>query len=208
MRNTTLLLSCLLCAAACDESAKASEAPKGVAAASAAADKPAPAADAPARAAKPEAPAPAPVEMIEHDLSGQKGWEGWRAKGPSYAKVMGEMRSGARIAGGGSRLEKDKAKFDLAFYPAKRDFAELKAGLDKGIAAAAADANAKITFTSDTPELLEWTTEMYGKSKYNFLLNFQAGGKDVACGTNSMVGLETPEAIAMHKEACKSLTKA
>lgn len=208
MRTTIFILSSLMSIAACDTAAQGPTTNAAPAADKAAAKSDGPAAKTDGAAAKADVPA-APVTMIEHDLSSQKGWEGWRAKGPDYAKVMSELHQGVRIAGGGSRLDKEKkAKFDLAFFPAKRDFAPVKDGIHKGVAAAAADANAKVTFTTDTPELLEWTHESHGRTSYNFLWNFQAGGKDVACGTNGSVGLESPESIAMHKEACKSLTKA
>ncbi len=199
MRNTLFILSTLLSIAACDAKPPAVEAAKTEPSSASAPDKT-------SEKPTPKAEAPAPIEMIDHDLSGEKGWEGFHAKGPSYAKVMSELHSGARIAGGGSRLEKVKTEpFDLKFYPGKNDFVQAKEGHTKSTGSPSGiEAGAKVTYTTDTPELLEWTYESRGSSHFGFFSNFQVADKDISCTTERA---PTTEARDRAKEACKSLTK-
>jgi hypothetical protein len=150
---------------------------------------------APEKPAEPEKPAP--IEMKEHDLtSAGAEWEGWVAQGAASGEVMGDLGKAARIAGG-----KD-TDFDLLFVPKKTDFAESKANVEKG---AEANAGTKVTFTSDTPELLEWTTEGEGWSSYSFEMNMTVGDREVTCKT--LHGTKTPEARDQHKAACATLAK-
>ncbi|MDC0715884.1 hypothetical protein [Nannocystis bainbridge] len=162
----------------------------------------APKADAPkADAPKADAPkADAPVEMIEHDLaSADPEWAGWVAKGPKEGKVMQDGIKGARIAAGRA------AGFDLAFAPKHTDLATLKESLEKG--ASASEGKLKLTFTTETPEALEWTADGYGAVKYNFVRNMKAGDREVTCKNNYMVGIASQESLARHKEACDTLQK-
>jgi hypothetical protein len=135
--------------------------------------------------------------MKEHDLtSAGADWEGWAAQGPVSAQIMGDLGKAARIAGG-----KDD-DFDLLFVPKKTDFAETKSNVEKG---AEANAGTKVTFTSDTPELLEWTTEGEGWASYSFAMNMTAGEREVTCKT--LNGTKTPEARDVQKAACATLAK-
>lgn len=200
MRNSLIILSTLFTVAACDAKATTTEAAKTEPSTASATDKPV---AKPVAKPAPKAEAAAPVEMIDHDLSAQKGWEGFHAKGPDYAKVMGELHSGARIAGG-TRLDK-KEPFDVRFYAGKNDFVETKEGHTKSTASPAGVGNgAKVSYTTDTPELLEWTYESGGAPHYGFFSNFQVGGKDISCTSDRA---PTPEARERAKESCKSLAK-
>ena len=151
----------------------------------------------PEPAAEPEKPE---VKMIEFDLSaGDPEWAGWVAEGPEGAKVMADGVKGARIAADGHDA------FDLAFAPKKTDLAELEANVQKG--ADASKGEMKLTFTSDTPELLEWVADGYGSKRYNFVMNMTVGDREVTCKNNYMMGIATEEDLAMHKAACATLKK-
>ena len=159
-----------------------------------------------AEEAKPEAEAkPAEEEkvelvMIEHDLtSADPEWEGWVAKGPEGAKVMADGVKGARIAAGRD------IDWDLAWAPKKRDLAELKKNLEKG--AESSEGKVKLTFTTETPEALEWTYEGYGATKYNFVMHMEVDGKEITCKNNYMVGIPSEELREQHKQACLTLAK-
>ena len=166
---------------------------------------PAPQADAPKTdAPKADAPKAAPekaaVEMVEQDLSSaDPEWAGWVAQGPKDAKIMQDGIKGARIAANKS------AGFDLAFAPKKTDLAALKKVLQTG--ETASEGKMKLTFTTDTPEALEWTSEGSGAVKYNFVRNMRAGDRDVTCKNNYMVGIESEELRTRHIEACNTLQK-
>jgi hypothetical protein len=152
--------------------------------------------------AKPEAPAepekPA-IVMVEHDLSSaDPEWAGWVAQGPEGAKVMADGVKGARIAAG-------KIDWDLAWAPKKTDLAELKKNLEKG--AENSKGEMKLTFTTDTPEALEWTSEGYGATNYNFVIHMQVEDREISCKNNYMIGIPSKELLEQHKEACKSLKK-
>lgn len=150
--------------------------------------------------AKAPEPAPAAVEMVEHDLSSaDPEWAGWVAQGPKEAKVMADGTKGARIAADG------RDGFDLAWAPKKTDLANLKQNLEKG--AAMSEGKMKLTFTTDTPEALEWTAEGYGSTSYNFVIHMTVGDREITCKNNYMVGIKSQEALAQHKEACKTLQK-
>jgi hypothetical protein len=153
--------------------------------------------------AKPE-PEPEPekpaIEMVEHDLgSADPEWEGWVAQGPKGAKVMADGVKGARIAADG------RDGFDLAFAPKTTDLASLKGNVEKG--AEASDGKLTLTFTSDTPELLEWIADGYGAKRYNFVMNMTAGDREVTCKNNYMMGIASEDDLAAHKAACETLAK-
>lgn len=160
----------------------------------------APKADTPVAPAKVEPPAKPAVEMVEHDLSSaDPEWAGWVAQGPKGAKIMPDGVQGARIAAGRD------SDFDLAFAPKKTEFADLKKGLQTG--ADSSGGKMKLTFTTDTAEALEWTSEGYGRTTYNFIQNMTADGRAVTCKNNYMVGIESTESLAAHKAACATLKK-
>ena len=152
------------------------------------------------------APEPAPepekpkVEMVEHDLSSaDPEWAGWVAQGPKEAKVMADGVKGARIAADGMD------GFDLAFAPKKQDLAALKSSLEKGVEAS--EGKMKITWTNEAEDALEWTSEGYGSTSYNFVIHMTVGEREVTCKNNYMMGISSKEALEMHKEACKTLAK-
>ena len=142
----------------------------------------------------PEKPA---VKMVEHDLTtAGADWEGWTAQGPEGAKVMGDLGKAARIAGDG--LD----SFDLLFLPKKTDLAELKGSVETGVAASGGDT---ATFSSDTPELLEWARNGEGWVSYNFAMNMTVGDREVTCKT--LNGVSTEPGLAEMKAACATLAK-
>ncbi len=143
---------------------------------------------------EPEKPA---LTMIEHDLSSaDPEWAGWVAEGPDGAKVMADGVKGARIAAG-------KMDWDVAWAPKKTDLAQLKKSLETG--AANSDGKLKLTFTTDTPEALEWTSEGYGTTKYNFVMHMTVGDREITCKNNYMVGIPSTELLEQHKAACNTL---
>ncbi len=148
---------------------------------------------------KVEPPKPA-LEMVEHDLSSaDPEWAGWVAQGPKGAQIMADGIQGARIAAG------RESDFDLAFAPKKTEFPELKKNLQIGVDASGGKMT--MAFTTDTAEALEWTTEGYGRTSYNFIQNMTVDGRAVTCKNNYMVGIESKESLAAHKAACTSLKK-
>lgn len=112
---------------------------------------------------------------------------------------MADGVKGARIAANGMDA------FDLAFAPKTTDLAELEANVQKG--ADASNGEMKLTFSSDTPELLEWEADGYGSKRYNFVMNMKAGDREVTCKNNYMVGIASKEDLEAHKAACATLTK-
>lgn len=199
LRTTLLALPLCLALAGCDKQEekktektddKADKADKKVADADAKKAEP----------VKPAEPAKPEIKMVEHDLSsGDPEWAGWVAQGPEGAQIMADGVKGARIAAGRD------VDFDLAFAPKKTDLAELKGNVQKG--ADASKGEMKLTFTSDTPELLEWVADGYGSKRYNFVMNMKSGDRDVTCKNNYMVGIESEEGLASHKAACATLAK-
>lgn len=160
----------------------------------------APKADAPKADAPKPAPEKAPLEMVEHDLSSaDPEWAGWVAQGPKEAKLLQDGVKGARIAANKT------SGFDLAFAPKKTDLAELKKNLQIG--ESKSEGKSKLTFTTDTPDALEWTFEGYGATKYNFVRNMTVGDREVTCKNNYMVGIDSEELRARHIEACNTLQK-
>jgi hypothetical protein len=194
VRSATVLLSLLVLAASgCDK--KEDQAGDSTAAAgggrAAGAGEPAAAGKPPERQAE---------EMVEHDLaSADPEWSGWVVRGPKGARVMADGVNGARIAADGHDA------FDLAFAPRKTDLAELKERLLQG--AEASSGEMKLTFTSETPELLEWSAEGYGTTRYHFMMNMVAGDRDVTCQDNIMIGIVSEAYREAHKSACATLRR-
>ena len=91
--------------------------------------------------------------------------------------------------------------FDLAFKLGKGDFKPFKDGLVKG----AEITKSKITFISDTPESLEWTSEAGTSKTYSFRLSLKAGKDEYTCYTVSP--RESEAEYKAHKEACSTLMK-
>lgn len=150
--------------------------------------------------AKPAAAEEPPPKMVDFDLSSaDPEWEGWKAQGPEGAKVMKDGVKGARIAANG------RDGFDLQFAPKKKDLAEYKAGILKGVEAS--NGKSKVEWLVDEEGHLEWTREGYGSTSYNFMMHLTVDGKDVTCQNNVMMGIQGKERLEMHKAACKTLEK-
>lgn len=146
-----------------------------------------------------DAPEPPPT-MIDFDLSSaDPEWDGWTAQGPEGAKVMKDGVKGARIAANG------RHGFDLQFAPKKKDLAQYKASILKGVEAS--EGKSKVEWLVDEEGHLEWTREGYGSTSYNFMMHMAVDGKDVTCQNNVMMGIEGKERLEMHKAACKTLKK-
>jgi len=139
-------------------------------------------------------------ELEEKDLSEKGGepFKGWYAQGPKEASVMQDM-SGVRIA---SKFGNRPDSFDLAWTMEKPDLKEMKANLTKG----AEMAKGKLTFTVDTAEALEWTSEFGTSKSHHFSITFQVSGQDVNCYTLPS-GEKNPEKFAFLKETCKTIVK-
>ncbi len=204
--SVTLLVSCISLSAlalACGSSDNAAPAASGSAKAADGAKSAAPMAAksaTPAASATPSA-APAPeakVELTDKDLSkAGAAFKGWSAKGPADADVMEDL-GGARIV---TKKVSGPGSFDLAFKLSKVNLKELKTNLQKGAEAA----KAKITFTTDSADALEWTNEIGSTKDYSFSIVMKAGGKDVTCYT--VTPRESEADVNALKEACKSLAK-
>jgi hypothetical protein len=137
--------------------------------------------------------------LEEKDLSSTgEAFKGWFAKGPKDAKVMGDL-GGVRIA---TPKVMGPGAFDLAWALKKADLKELKEGITKG----SEIAKSKVTFTVDTPEALEWTSEAGTSKSMHFSMSFQVSGQDVSCYSMPM-GFRSAEELAFMKETCKSLVK-
>jgi hypothetical protein len=154
-----------------------------------------------ASSAAPAASAPAAdapkVEMEDKDLGKVAALKGWTAKGPKDADVMEDL-GGARIV---TKKVSGPGSFDLAFKIGKTNLKELKTNLQKGAEAA----KAKITFTVDTADALEWTNEIGSTKDYSFSIISKVGGKDVTCYT--VTPRESEADVNALKEACKTLAK-
>jgi hypothetical protein len=159
------------------------------------------AASAPATtAAKPADPAAAVGEMVEIDLSSADPvWKGWVAKGPKDAKVLADGVHGARIAANGMNA------FDVAFAPAKTSLKDVKSGAEAAMKGSGGKLT--VTFTVDTADKLEWKSDGYGTTTYNFVWNYKASGKDVSCLTNAAMGANSEAQLKQFKDACGTLTK-
>ena len=137
--------------------------------------------------------------LEEKDLSpAGEAFKGWFAKGPKDATVMGDL-GGVRIA---TKIVRGPDSFDLAWAFKKPDFKEMKDNLAKGDEIA----KSKTTYTVDTPDALEWTTEYEHGKSLNFSINFAVSGQDVNCYTMPG-GVKNPERLAFLKETCKSIVK-
>jgi len=84
----------------------------------------------------------------------------------------------------------------------KPDLKTMKENLTKG----AELAKSKLTFTVDTADALEWTSEHGASSSHHFSITFQVAGQDVTCYTLPM-GEKAPEKVAFLKETCKTIVK-
>jgi hypothetical protein len=145
----------------------------------------------------PAAPAAA-AAMVEIDLStADPAWKGWVVQGPKDAKVLADGVHGARVAANGMDA------FDLAFGQGKALVKDIKGGN----AAAVKSGNVKITYTTDTADKLEWTTEVGTTKAYNFVWGVKASGKDVTCSTNAAMGVSSEALLAQLKTACGTLQK-
>ncbi len=146
------------------------------------------------------ATAEAPPKMVDFDLSAaDPEWAGWTAQGPEGAKVMKDGVKGARIAANG------RHGFDLQFAPKKKDLAQYKASILKGVEAS--EGKSKVEWLVDEPGHLEWTREGYGSTSYNFMIHMSVDGREITCQNNVMMGIEGKERLEMHKDACKTLKK-
>jgi hypothetical protein len=138
--------------------------------------------------------AAAKTDLVDADLSSRgEGWKDWTIKAPKDAKVMEDMGN-ARVAGKG---------FDVVISQAAADMAATKDLASKGAEAA----KGKITFTTDTPEALEWNLKIGKSTSYYFKLALKVDGKDVTCEVMNTIGAENEKQAAKMKEACKSLAK-
>lgn len=175
---------------------KDSAAPTASSAPSAAAK---PSSTAPASAAAvPTAAAPA-AAMVEIDLStADPAWKGWVVQGPKEAKVLADGVKGARVAANGMDA------FDLAFAQGKTVMKEVKSGVEAGVKGSGG--SLKVTYTVDTADKLEWTTEVAGTKSYNFVWALKASGTDVSCRTNAAMGA-SEALVAQLKTACGTLKK-
>lgn len=156
-----------------------------------------PTASAMASASASASPDAGKVELVEKDLDKVAAFKGWVAKGPADAEVMEDM-GGVRIA---TKKVAGPGSFDLAWQLKKDDLKAKKTNVQKG----ADTAKAKVTFTTDSAEELDWTSEVGSTKTYDFAMVFKAEGKDVTCYTVSP--RESEADIATLKEACKSLGK-
>jgi hypothetical protein len=145
------------------------------------------------------APEPTAADLVETDLStADPAWKGWVAKGPKDAKVMADGLHGARIAANGLNA------FDVSFAPRKTKLADVKKGVETG--QKIMGGTAKTTYTTDTADKLEYTTEISGSKIWRFTWNVKASGKDVTCSTGTM-GASTETLLAVLKASCESLRK-
>ena len=138
------------------------------------------------------------AELVDKDLSkAGAAFKGWSAKGPADSDVMEDM-SGVRIA---TKKVVGPGSFDLGFMMGKKNLKELKTNTQKG-----ADAGkVKVTFTVDTPEALEWTSEIGTVKNFHFAIIQKSSGKDVTCYT--VTPRDTEADVNALKEACKTLVK-
>jgi len=153
-----------------------------------------------APSAAPAASASAPAaEMVEIDLSSaDPAWKGWVANGPKDAKVLADGVHGARIAANGMDA------FDVAFGQGKAMLKTVKSGVEAGVKGSGG--SLKVTYTTDTADKLEWTTEVGSTKTYNFVWSIKASGKDMSCSTNTMMGA-SEAMVAQLKTACGTLKK-
>jgi hypothetical protein len=150
-----------------------------------------------AASATPSANAPA-AAMVEVDLStADPAWKGWVMMGPKEAKVLADGVHGARVAANGMDA------FDVAFGTGKPMLKTTKSGVEAGAKAS----SAKVTFTTDTADKLEWTTEVGSTKSYNFIWAIKASGKDMTCNTNAGMGVSSESMLAEIKAACGTLQK-
>lgn len=141
-----------------------------------------------------------PPAMVAFDLgTADPEWEGWSANGPESAKVLKDGVKGARIAAN------RRHGFDLQFAPKKKDLAQYKTSVMKGVEAS--EGKSKVTWIVDKPDHLEWTREGYGSTTFNFMMHMTVEGRDITCQNNVMMGIEGEDRLKLHKDACKTLKK-
>lgn len=155
----------------------------------------------PPKAGEPAKAEPAkaePIALVEKDLApAGASWAGWSAKGPADATVMEDL-GGARIA---TNKVRGPGSFDVAFRQERVNFEERKKGIQEG----AAMAKSTVTFTTDTPDVLEWTSNYGSSSSHDFLIVKKVGDVEVTCYT--VTGRESAEELAPLKESCDSIAK-
>jgi hypothetical protein len=135
---------------------------------------------------------------VEIDLgTADPAWKDWVVTGPKDAKVLADGVHGARVAANGMDA------FDVAFGQGKPLLEDRKGGLQAGAKAG----NLKVTFTTDTADKLEWTTEVGSSKTFNFVMAYKASGKDVFCQTNSGMGVSSEALLAQLETACGTLHK-
>jgi hypothetical protein len=141
----------------------------------------------------------APAALVEIDLSpAGAAFKGWVAKGPADAKVMEDL-GGARIA---TPKVAGPGTFDLGFKLGKEDLKKYKADFEKG---AKAGGNTKLTFTTDTADMIAWTSEVAGTKTYDFRMIQKSSGKDVTCYT--VTPRDNEADLKTVHDACASLEK-
>ena len=115
---------------------------------------------------------------------------------------MGDMDpASVRIAGKGCSIVEKCPYFDLILSPKKPDLKNDKKLQEQG----AAKYGDKVTFSTDTPDLLEWTREGELGKSINFVRVVEVAGKRIGCRPLAAMVAESNR-TAM-KEACASLVK-
>lgn len=133
--------------------------------------------------------------LVDKDLAkAGSAFAGWTAKGPADADVMEDL-GGARI------VTKKVTGFDLAWRIGVDKLDELKKGLVDG----AKSAGVKVTFTTDTPDALVWTTEAGSHESYSFTIHQKLGGVDVTCYT--VTPRDDADGAKFEQETCATLAK-
>jgi hypothetical protein len=150
-------------------------------------------------ALKPSGPELTVADLVDTDLSSaDPAWKGWAAKGPKEAKVMPDGVHGARIAA--TRVD----AFDINFAQRKTKLADVKKGVETGNKIMGG--TVKTTYTTDTADKLEYTSEISGSKIWRFTWNMKVSGKDVTCATGTM-GASSETLLAVLKASCESLHK-
>lgn len=133
------------------------------------------------------------AQMVVYELApGDPGWTGYVVNAPKHARVTAEGDEGARVV---SDANTGKGTIDVTFLPGKTDLSELEAKLQK--------ADPTLTFTSKSPELLEWVAD----DAYNFVMNMNIDGREVTCRSNHVKGVASTDDLELEKTICVSLKK-
>lgn len=158
------------------------------------------AAPAPATAAGSTAPAAdkekeAPLTEIDLSPAGAA-WKGWTVKAPEGTKVADSGAGGPQIA------LKD---YQLTITEGKLTLNDIKSGAKVGAEAV----QGKVTFTTDTPDALEYSTELKdveGKAvkTYGFGIHMKVGDKTYGC---QATGPTSEAQVTEAKAVCNSLAK-